>query len=554
MLLYNQIMPKVSKYLLSIFLLALATFFLSPHFSPVRAQNIECPTTSNVWYNQDPCTFRDKVTGGDQNEIFGERYTFAQVNWIINSIAVMLSPANGIDATGLNLITCYLFQTTTPPGGTCPTASGPNSRWGIYAQLGIPGFLIGGITELTTAPVASGLAQIGTTLQKFDLASPALAQGGGYGFQSLNGLQLLWGASRNMAYLIMVILLIATGFMIMFRVKINPQTAVSLQIMIPKVIFTLLLVTFSYAIAGLVIDLVYVVLAFVLSGLALTGAINPGDLPNSVGWFFTPDFGKIFGYYLVGFLVQLVAGGLTALLGVGLATLIPPIAPFIGGLGTIFALFEIILAVVVIWLLFKVWWMMAKTYLTLMFLIVVGPWQIMLGLLPGQQGFGTWIRNVIANASVFLTVPIMFILNLYFWTFMSPFNPLGATTGITADLPDFPLFGGIGVGQGSIFGFLIGFAILSMIPKVADMIRDALKVPPFKYGNAFGEALLPITGFRDQQNAAAGSARDFEIKALRERLAVNANDAAAQARLNALIGQQQNAAMQSALGKNFFGF
>ena len=56
----------------------------------------------------------------------------------------------------------------------------------------------------------------------------------------------------------MVIILIAAGFMIMFRVKINPQTVVSLQTMIPKLVITLLLVTFSYAIAGLVIDMIYV--------------------------------------------------------------------------------------------------------------------------------------------------------------------------------------------------------------------------------------------------------------------------------------------------------
>ncbi len=33
-----------------------------------------------------------------------------------------------------------------------------------------------------------------------------------------------------------------------------------------------------------------------------------------------------------------------------------------------------------------------------------------------------------------------------------------------------------------------------MTPKIADIIRDMLKIPPFKYGGAFGEATSPITG------------------------------------------------------------
>ncbi|MEK9200782.1 MAG: hypothetical protein AAB909_02275, partial [Patescibacteria group bacterium] len=228
---------------------------------------------------------------------------------------------------------------------------------------------------------------------------------------------------------------------------------------------------------------------------------------GSVGWFFTPDFGKIFGYYLLSWLVQIAIGGIAGLIGVGLATLMPPLAPFVGLLGTIFALIEIIFAFVLLWLLFKVWWMMVKTYLTLMFLIVIGPWQIMLGLLPGQQGFGGWFRNIIANASVFLTVPIMFLLNMFFWP-MSPFSPLGQVNGGASDLPSFPLF----ATKGGIFGFAVGFAILSMIPKIADIIRDALKIPPFKYGSALGEALSPLKMVTSPAGGAISAGGSNELK------------------------------------------
>src|SRR3989304_7514243 len=39
------------------------------------------------WYNQTPEQFRKKVfDNAPDNEIFGERYTFAPINWIINSL------------------------------------------------------------------------------------------------------------------------------------------------------------------------------------------------------------------------------------------------------------------------------------------------------------------------------------------------------------------------------------------------------------------------------------------------------------------------------------
>lgn len=477
-------MPKVQKTILS--LLAFLTTLFLVHLSPLSVQAAGCtpPLIAPPWYNQDPCTFSKKVDGGDKNEIFGERYTFAQINWIINSLNIMLNPVDALASNAdLNAL-IKSIECITNPTPACVTPSLPNPYWHLYSKLGIPGLLLGSISEIQSTPTASGFNDISNTLSKFDLAAPVHAQGG-YGFRTLDGVQSLWSASRNMAYLIMVILLVATGFMIMFRVKINPQTAVSLQIMIPKVVFTLLLVTFSYAIAGLVIDMVYVVLAFILSGLTLTGAINPGVLSGSVSWFFSPDYGRIVSYYIGALLSFLLRGfSISTMLN-----LIPGIGQALSAFtGTISAIISIIMTVIIAWLLFKVWWMMVKTYLTLMFLIIVGPWQIMLGLLPGQQGFGSWFRNVIANASVFLTVPIMFMLNMFFWP-LSFLSPLGQIADPSSALyPNFPLFSG----KGGLFSFAIGFAVLSMIPKVADIIRDALKIPPFKYGTAMGEALTPF--------------------------------------------------------------
>jgi len=91
--------------------------------------------------------------------------------------------------------------------------------------------------------------------------------------------------------------------MIMLRVKISPQAVVTVQSAIPKLITTLILVTFSYAIAGLVIDLcnlveaLVVALLFSVKGVPLGNNLFPGwwgsgfpivsDVINSITSVFT---------------------------------------------------------------------------------------------------------------------------------------------------------------------------------------------------------------------------------------------------------------------------
>jgi len=70
-----------------------------------------------------------------------------------------------------------------------------------------------------------------------------------------SGITNIWAKFRDLAYLFFVVVMIVIGFMIMFRSKLGGQTLVSLGNTIPNVIVGLILVTFSFAIAGLVIDI-----------------------------------------------------------------------------------------------------------------------------------------------------------------------------------------------------------------------------------------------------------------------------------------------------------
>lgn len=469
-------------------LFSVSLLSLAAPLQALHAQNIVIPTTSPAptgpWWNQTTKQFSSKIQQAPPQEIFGERYTYAQINWILNSLYMILDPIAG--KSNDEITTMFKIISQMLQAGITPSPS-------HYAALGIPGIFLGFANQIYANPPASGVDSVNQTLAHFNLVRPAFAQTTGYGFTAANGIQTMWAASRNMAFLVIILLLIVAGFMIMFRVKINPQTVISIQLMIPRLIITLIAITFSYAIAGLAIDLVYLLLGFMISILTTTGAIGGGKTAVDIfNWFAAPTYYKVVLIFIQPLLMVTVLGGIISLI----ASVVTPLGLTAGGL---FVLISIMIVAFFGWLLIKVWWMMVKTYLMLMFTIIAGPWQILLGLIPSgdpksSMGFGPWLRTILSQVSVFLVVPLMFILICYFWggpiigsfsAFTIFGNPIGTVNQGGGNYPSFPLFGS----QGGLFGFVVGYAILSLIPKIATMIQEAIKAPAFKYGTAFGEAL-----------------------------------------------------------------
>lgn len=517
-------MPKkVSVVVLS---LVLAAFMVA---TPVHAQTptpAPCPPgmDTNVcdaikslfqsspdgpWYNQNYNQFQKKIVDAPADEIFGERYTFAQINWIINSLAVMLNPASQLSDPN------KLFQFIQALQGIkVQTMQGKAPTLAQYSQFGTAGYFAAGISAIYANPPASAIQQSKKLVSKiFDLgtgAQPVYAQGYGYiGLNAGGAVSMLWTASRNMAYLIIVILLVASGFLIMFRVKINPQTVVSLQTMIPKLIITLTLVTFSFAIAGLVIDLIYVFILATIGFMSLPPSQLIGNPGEAIKWLTTSDPTSYIALQSVGTIVIVLASVFASTIGGaagGLAggSVILPVIGSIGGLGggilgglLIGLIIGIVLSLLFIVTLIKIIFMMVKAYVMLILQIAIGPLQIMLDLIPGQQGFGPWIRNLIANASVFVVVPVMFLIqNIFTPSFLIPSmlgfqDPLNIKSPAGLSNLQLPIIGGGGAWN-VILQMIVGFVIFTMTPKVADIIRDMLKVPAWKYGTGIGEAFGPL--------------------------------------------------------------
>jgi len=132
------------------------------------------------------------------------------------------------------------------------------------------------VAFLARPPVSSVdyLAHVG---EKLHLVSPAYAQAGavGFGYEGLAPARKIWTAFRNIAYLIATIGFVILAFLVMFRIKVSAQTVIGAQQAIVKLIVVFLAVTFSYAIAGLIVDLLFL-LSFVIIALFVSTGLTPG--------------------------------------------------------------------------------------------------------------------------------------------------------------------------------------------------------------------------------------------------------------------------------------
>lgn len=175
--------------------------------------------------------------------------------------------------------------------------------------------LLGSVTNLAMLPLenppASGVQTVYMALQHTGFV-PNTYAAMGIGYAALTPFRQIWTLCRNLVFLFMVIIIIAIGFMIMFRTKINAQTVVSLENSLPKIALTLIFITFSFAIAGFMIDLMYVSLFF-LAGIFTQPDLDKKDLlqntNNIMSQLMYGKNGGPFGFMFDGAAIANVASG-----------------------------------------------------------------------------------------------------------------------------------------------------------------------------------------------------------------------------------------------------
>lgn len=353
-------------------------------------------------------------------------------------------------------------------------------------------------------------------------SSPNWGLGTGNGFGGLAPLLGVWTAMRNLVYLLFVLVFIILGLGVMFRIQIDPRAVLSIQNQLPKVVIALVLVTFSYAIAGFLIDMMYLSLYLIINIFQAQGletstslATNPinaagglggvggiaFDASKGIASVMTSLFDGTFGTFFKGIINSIFGTIMGAGAGAGIGALGGPIGAVVGGLigGAIFGIgstfgilpgpepFTIVVGAIA-WLiivialfsaLFRLWFTLLKTYVYILINVTFAPIWIAFGLFPGSSlSFGNWIRSLVSNLAAFPLVLVLFSLGR---TLQEGF----ANSGSNAFVP--PYVGD--PGNMSVFGSLIGMGMILLAPEAVNMTKAALKAPESKFTSSIGRSL-----------------------------------------------------------------
>lgn len=435
--------------------------------------------------------------------------------------------------------------------GKCIGVNSKTGALGYVTQKGGMAQTMGTLIGSTMIIPISSMDYAQYAFENFGITRPAYAQtSAGFGFNSLKPLLFVWSAFRNIAYLLFVLAFTIIGLAIMFRVKLDARTVMTIQNQIPKIILTLVFVTFSYAIAGFLIDIMYVLIYLVI----LTfNAIAPVHMRPNANLFsvvssafntganvFGGDIGKI----IVGPVpysagqsgIFNIAGNISKGLGSTFTSLITDFisstigsafsllfAPFDGlkavgnffdkitfgfasgdNLGsarqvfenTIYAIFTtlifLVVLIAILYSLFRTWFTLVKSFTYVLLDAMIGPLWITAGIFPGSKlGFISWIRHLMGHLSVF---PMTFAVILLAKTIMN-----GLSTASSGTLFSPPLIGNALGGNIAVPAF-IGLGFLISLPAILDRTKKAVGAMDFglkDLGKSFGAGVgIPQTGIQ----------------------------------------------------------
>ena len=371
-------------------------------------------------------------------------------------------------------------------------------------------------------PPASGVMWAYQGLQNAGFV-PKTYAAEGIGFAAIKPFANLWKIFRDLAYMLLVIILIAIGFMIMFRAKINPQTIISVENALPKIVISLILITFSFAIAGFLIDLMYVSIVLLVALLGSNGNnynvaqfqnnyIGAGstqlfkDVTAGQPWFTQLGILPVLSDSLLGILPPIISAGIKSIVGVIFTvwisniahiSLVEPMTTIFNnlGFGTVVtgglwkgitgtagslliyfvlflvgftAIFTLILNILLVgtllFLVFRIFALLFVSYLKLLLLVIVGPFLLIFEAIPGKNIFVWWLKSILGNLLAF---PVTIAVFLIGYIIVNSSVDQGY-----ANLR-LPYLNGI---DPSSFKILIGLGLIILIPDLVKVIREALGI------------------------------------------------------------------------------
>ncbi|NIT03684.1 hypothetical protein GTO10_02005 [Candidatus Saccharibacteria bacterium] len=272
---------------------------------------------------------------------------------------------------------------------------------------------------------------------------------------ALTPIREVWSGMRNVAYGLFVIVVVVIGLMIILQKEISPRVVVTFTNALPKILLGLVLITFSYPIIALIIDVGAVFTSnLVLTAISEAFGTITADLVGGAGSIaasLSPAPAMITGVFL---------GGLE-----GLAEVQSALSSLV--LLAIFA----VAAVVLLGLTFI---RVLIAYGYILIYTVFSPILLLFGSLPGQEGSITnFFKNVTAKTLVFPVV--------LFFLYLGVGLAVGTAASATERIQNVisgtygDLAGGVFGAQG-VIGGVLALIMIAAAFKAPSMVEDALDI------------------------------------------------------------------------------
>lgn len=426
----------------------------------------------------------------------------------------------------------------------------------------ILGFLGNSIALPYTNPPSSGIAWLNDGLQNVGFVPHTYAAG--IGFYSISAFSTVWKVFRNITFFVMAIAIVAIGFMIMFRVKIDSQTVINIENSLPRIVITLLLITFSFAIAGFLIDLMYILIIIAINILGnsdMTGItdINPGTLqplyltnqiPLWEGFWgqrytnlyvegihglidFIPDLVRqalgivvyVFSYLTLSNLLlrfqdtfnlevegSIIVASLKGNAGALIYFIVINIFLFVFIPILIWWVIPWILGItIMLFLFFRILFMLISAYVQIVISIIFAPVLILPNVIPGNDAFMKWLKGLIGNLLTFpITIVLLIVVQLIGLN-DEVVQQAMATNGISQTQFSFPM---LTMKTSALIPVIVAVFLL-IIPQLVKKVTESIAGPPIVeagagtlfagIGGAVGTVIGQYAGLASFANSMRGS-------------------------------------------------
>jgi hypothetical protein len=254
----------------------------------------------------------------------------------------------------------------------------------------------------------------------------------------------------------------------MFRQRVGAQTAITVQQALPSIVVSMIAVTFSYAIAGFLIDLMYLTMFLVANVFQASGVIGA-------------DMNKIDGNIV--YLAMKMFGQQGPTRQVMEALVSSLMSDLVGSAEWVFAFFggitfAVVFALALLFSIFRLFFDLLRIYITVVINIIVSPVILMMGALPGNNAFKSWIKTIVFNLAVFPTILVALFISA------------------TLTSQDYSQKGGfmppylLGSGVGGALPALVGMGILLVMPEIVGKVKSMAGKGPFdEFAGHVGNAL-----------------------------------------------------------------